>query len=137
MGECLYPHTPDDQALSTPPVRQRPGHQLAERPDKRISRLDHSDVGYRHAMRRKEQGENSPGHSVVQVVDEPCLTNAEESAVTPTGKGKDGPKRRSLGVGMQNAVASRFCPMPDMLTCLANQGAKQESGDSVADPQIE
>jgi hypothetical protein len=46
-----YPHTRDDQALSTPPVRQRAGYQLSERPDERIRRLDHSDVGYRHAMR--------------------------------------------------------------------------------------
>jgi hypothetical protein len=52
------------------------------------------------------------------------MTNAEESAVTPTGKGKYGPKRWSLRVAMQDRVPSGSCLMPGMLACLANQGAK-------------
>ena len=52
----LNPHPGGDQALATPPIAQRPGHDLENAPGRRIDRLEDADALDAEAERRRKQG---------------------------------------------------------------------------------
>src|SRR5713226_8943457 len=82
---CLNPHASHDQAFAAPAVAERSGNGLEDAPDSRIYGLENSDSLHSEPEGIEEQGEDSPAHAIVQVVDETCLGGCKEVSVSKGG----------------------------------------------------
>src|SRR2546427_3421600 len=80
-ADCLDPHPGHDQPLAAEAVGERAGRELQDAPNRRVDCGEDTDATEAHVRGREEEREETPRHSVVEVVDQPRLADAREVAV--------------------------------------------------------
>ena len=69
-------------------VGEPAGAELAGAPDRRVDRRDNTDLRRARAVRREVERRETPGQSVVQVVDEPRLRAGAQDRVASVTRGE-------------------------------------------------
>jgi len=77
-SDRLCPHPGRDEPLTSHPVGQGAGDELARTPHGGVERGEDPDTGNRQAAAGEEQREDAPGQPVVEVVDQSRLTGGGE-----------------------------------------------------------
>jgi hypothetical protein len=92
MPPALDHHAPADESLPADPIRQHAGGDLQEAPYHRVRGLDDPDPLDVEAVCTEEQRIQSPGHPVVEIVDQPRLAGREETQIANAGHVEDAPE---------------------------------------------
>lgn len=85
QGHPLEQHSPPQQVFFANKIGQAPAGQLPYAPNSRINGSQAADFRQRKPFLGQEDGQQSPHHAVVQVVDQPGNGHSAEVAVPPTG----------------------------------------------------
>src|SRR5207302_11261164 len=87
--DTLKAHACHDQPLAAQSVAQRAGPQLAEPPHRGINGDEDSYLAERQTSGEKPERKHAPGESVVEVVHQSRLTDAEHAPIRPQRTAKE------------------------------------------------
>src|SRR5690606_22670477 len=129
----LDEHAGDDEGFAADAVGEVAGGDLADAPQDGVEALDEADGGQAEAVVGEEKGEDAPGESVVEVVDEAGLAGAAQGAVAPGGAGEGGGEAGRLVGGRGLGVLGEF--EGDVGCGVADDEGQGEAGDDEDDAE--